>query len=68
MIEPRLGQEGYFLLVKSTQTIQEALSVIKTWNVEGVIFVGLFERDVVTVKNELKIPFICLTYYESFLE
>ena len=60
MIEPRLGQEGYFLLVKSTQTIQEALSVIKTWNVEGVIFVGLFERDVIAVKNELKIPFICL--------
>lgn len=65
MIEPRLGQAGYFLLVKSTQTIQEALTVIKTWNVEGVIFVGLFEDDALALKNELKIPFICLDTFAN---
>lgn len=60
MLEPRFGKYGYFFLVKSIDSIQEAVSVINTWNVEGVIFVGLFEEDLQKIKNEIKVPFICM--------
>ncbi len=60
MIEPRLGKHDYFLLVKSVGSMREAVSIINTWNVEGVIFVGLFEEDVQVIKDEINIPFICM--------
>lgn len=60
MFESRLGKHDYFLLVKSIGSMREAVSVINTWNVEGVIFVGLFEENVQLIKDEINIPFICI--------
>lgn len=62
-LERILRKENYYLLLRSVKSLQEASVVLKTWNVDGAIFLGSFDQEMLSSSFFNPIPLIFLDNY-----
>lgn len=62
-LEHHLNKENYYLLLRSVTSLKDALTVIKTWNLDGAIFLGSFEKDIQNLKIMDSTPMILVDHY-----
>lgn len=64
-IEKFVNTEGYYLMISSTPNIDQIISNINTWNVDGAIFLGLSNENLNYINSRISTPFICIDTYHN---
>ncbi len=64
-IEKVIRNSGYFMMVRGVRTSADAVPLLETWNVDGVIFLGAYSEDVDRIKRSLKLPVLFVDTYSS---
>lgn len=60
-----LEKAGYFLMVKVTREWKEISRFASMWNMEGMVIIGFCEQDYVSLRDNMRIPFIV---YDGYLK
>jgi LacI family transcriptional regulator len=62
-IEEKLSKYGYFMMVRSINNENEFVSLLHNWNLDGLIFVGLFHDVFFDMLMTLGVPVILIDSY-----
>ena len=62
-IEKEIRKKEYFMMLYISDNINEILKCITTWNVDGVIFLGMDESDLGMIKKKYKKPTVYIDSY-----
>lgn len=62
-VEKEIREKGYFMMLYISDDITEILKCITTWNVDGVIFLGMDENDLKMIKQKYKKPTVYIDSY-----
>ncbi len=62
-IEREIRTQGYFMMVYTSDDIGEILRNVITWNVDGLILVGMLHDDFVRIKSRYKKPMVLVDSY-----
>lgn len=62
-VEQRTRDEGYYLMIRSTETADALTSLIHSWRLSGLILSGLFEGDFFESVKKLGIPLVLIDSY-----
>lgn len=65
VIERELKKHGYFVMIYFSETIQELIRTLKSWNVDGMIFFGMCTEDCQLLQKQYKKPQV---YIDSYFE
>lgn len=49
---------GLFMMVKLAKNAREIIQFASMWNMEGLVVLGFCDRDYMTLRNEMRIPFV----------
>lgn len=61
-----VNEKGYFLMIKTTEDINEIPVFASMWNMDGLILMGFCEADYETLRNQMRISFVVYDgYFES---
>ncbi len=63
VIEHELKKYGYFVMLYFSETAQELIRTIKSWNVEGMIFFGMRQEDCELLQKQYKKPQVYIDSY-----
>lgn len=63
VLEKVIRDSGYYTMVRSVQISREAISLLHTWNVDGVIFLGADKQDIGEIQKKVKIPVMFVDTY-----
>lgn len=67
-LEYGIYSRNYYMLLHMSSTPEENLQLAATWNVEGLITIGLSTHDNMKIQSRCKVPVISIdAYYESEL-
>jgi LacI family transcriptional regulator len=61
----KIQQHGYYAMVSIVQTQEDIMERIRTWNVAGTIFLGMFDDEIEKICLETKIPKVFIDSYSS---
>ncbi len=64
-IEHNLREKGYFLMLRTVESIQDLEYFLRNWNVDGLIFIGMFEDEFFESVYRLNIPLVLIDSYIS---
>ena len=64
-LEQHVRKRDYYLMFRCVTEIQEILPFLSAWNVDGAIFLGVFEPDVKSVVEGLSAPAVFIDTYTS---
>ncbi len=64
-IEHNLREKGYFLMLRTVESVQDLEYFLRNWNVDGLIFIGMFEDEFFESVYKLKIPLVLIDSYIS---
>ena len=62
-VERAVKDAGYFLMIYISDEITETLNYIATWNVDGLIVLGLMNDDCIQVRDKCKKPLVFIDSY-----
>lgn len=62
-IEAILRENGYYLMLRTVRSAEELLSFLQNWNVDGLIFTGVFKDRFFDAISALNIPVVLLDSY-----
>lgn len=62
-IEAEVRAQGYYIMLYTAEDILEILRNVLTWNVDGLILVGMLHDDFVQVKSRYKKPMVLIDSY-----
>lgn len=62
-IERALRQSGYYLMVRTIDTVPELLSLLNNWQIDGLIVTGIFPSPFYLSLQEQKTPFLLIDSY-----
>ncbi len=62
-IESRTREEGYFLMIRSVESVEELESLRRSWKLSGVILTGIFADEFFEGVRKLDIPFVLIDSY-----
>ncbi len=66
VLEHIIRKNGYYLMVRCVGKATEIIPTLSNWNVDGVIFLGIFKEDVVEIRKKMRCHMIFLdTYFEG---
>ncbi|MGB4657894.1 MAG: LacI family DNA-binding transcriptional regulator [Mobilitalea sp.] len=66
VFESYVRNKGYYLMVRSVKSCIDIISLFSTWNVDGVIFLGAFENEVMEIRKKMQLPLVFLdTYFDN---
>ena len=61
-----VNEKGYFLMIKTTEDINEIPVFASMWNMDGLILMGYCEADYEKLRNQMRISFVVYDgYFES---
>jgi len=60
-----LQQRDYFGMIRCTSGYNDILKNLRSWNVDGVIFFGTFDKDIRDMQERADIPFVFTDSYSS---
>ena len=55
-IEAEIRSRGYYMMIYTTDDISELIRNILTWNVDGLLLIGIVHDDFVRIKSRYKKP------------
>jgi DNA-binding LacI/PurR family transcriptional regulator len=61
----RIKEHGYYTMVNSIQTQEDILQSIRTWNVEGAIFLGMFDDEIESIYRINNLPMVFIDSYSD---
>lgn len=62
-IEAEIRSQGYFMMIYSSDDIGELIRNVLTWNVDGLILIGMLHDDFIRVKSRYKKPMVLIDSY-----
>lgn len=62
-VEQRVRDEGYYLMVRSTEDAEALTSLIHSWRLSGLILTGLYPDDFFESVKKLGIPLVLIDSY-----
>lgn len=62
-IEAEIRSQGYFMMIYSSDDIAELIRNVLTWNVDGLILIGMLHDDFIRVKSRYKKPMVLIDSY-----
>lgn len=62
-IEASIRSLGYFMMIYSSDDIAELIRNVLTWNVDGLLLVGMLHDDFVRIKSRYKKPIVLIDSY-----
>ena len=62
-IEQSLRQNGYYLMVRTVKSTTELLSLLGNWNIDGLIFIGVFPEEFYQAIKRTRTPFLLIDRY-----
>ncbi len=62
-LESTLREKGYYMMVRTVDTVPELLSLLSNWNLDGLIVTGLFPSDFYATLQAQSTPFILIDSY-----
>ena len=63
LLEKYIRDQGYYMMLRCVDRCEDSLPLLRSWNVDGVIYFGTFPQDIDMVKNHVKIPVVFLDAY-----
>lgn len=65
-LEDEIYKRNYFMLLHMSSTTEENLQLAATWNVEGLVTVGLSVAETLQIQNRCRAPIVSVdNYYEK---
>lgn len=61
----KVQQLGYYTMVNIMKSIQDISQSLRTWNVEGAIFLGMFDREIEMMSSTAEIPMVFTDSYSN---
>lgn len=62
-IEAEIRRQGYFMMIYTSDEISELIRNVLTWNVDGLILLGILHDDFVKIKSRYKNPIVLIDSY-----
>lgn len=62
-IERALKSSGYFMMMYFTESTEELMQTVFSWNVDGMILFGMSKEDCITVRKKFKKPQVFIDSY-----
>jgi len=62
-VEQRTRDEGYYLMIRSTEDAGALASLIHSWRLSGLILTGLFQDDFFEAVKKLGVPLVLIDSY-----
>lgn len=62
-IEGTLRENGYYLMLRTSETPDDLLTFLRNWNVDGLFFTGIFNDNFFDVLSSLTIPIVLIDSY-----
>ncbi len=62
-IEKKLREKGYYLMIRTVYNEDELFSLLRNWNMDGLILTGLFQDDFFEKLMNAGVPFVLVDSY-----
>jgi LacI family transcriptional regulator len=62
-IEKILRENGYYLMLRAVDNTAEMVSFLRNWNVDGLLFTGVFQDEFYDALSSLDIPIVLIDSY-----
>lgn len=62
-LEAEIRAQGYFMMIYISNDISEIIRNVLTWNVDGLILVGMLHDDFIRIKSRYKNPTVLIDSY-----
>lgn len=62
-IEAKIRSQGYFMMIYSSDDIGELIRNVLTWNVDGLILIGMLHDDFIRLKSRYNKPTVLIDSY-----
>lgn len=62
-IERALRDTGYFIMIYTADDVEEIMQKVSSWNVDGLLLLGMLRDDVSTLEEMNKKPMVCIDSY-----
>lgn len=63
ILEQKLRENGYFLMLRTVESADELVSFLRNWNADGLFFTGVLEDTFLKTLNSVKIPVVLIDGY-----
>lgn len=64
-MEAEIRKRGYFMMLYISNSIEEIIQYVSSWNVDGLIIIGMLHDDYIKVKHRYKKPAVLIDSYLS---
>lgn len=61
----KIQQHGYYAMVNIMKSHQDILQSLRTWNVDGAIFLGLFDDEIEAMYSVCNVPMVFVDSYSN---
>lgn len=65
IIERLLREKGYHVLLRGVPNVDDAMGTLRSWNLDGAIYVGFLDSQIRKIRASLKTPLVVLESYAS---
>jgi LacI family transcriptional regulator len=62
-IEEKLREKGYYLMIRTVYSEDELFSLLRNWNIDGLILTGLFQDEFFEKLMNADVPFVLVDSY-----
>jgi LacI family transcriptional regulator len=62
-IEEKLREKGYYLMIRTVYSEDDLFSLLRNWNMDGLILIGLFQDEFFEKLMNANVPFILIDSY-----
>ena len=63
LLEKYIREQGYYMMLRCVTRCEDSLELLRSWNVDGVIYFGTFPEDIGVIKRNVSIPVVFLDAY-----
>lgn len=67
ILERKLREHGYYLMLRTVGTSEELLAFLQNWNVDGLFLTGVFQDTFFDALSSLHIPVVLIDSYVNLL-
>jgi len=63
LLEKHIRAQGYYMMLRCVTASQDSLQLLRSWNVDGVIYFGTFPEDIPVIQEQVSIPVVFIDAY-----
>lgn len=66
VLEQTIRKQGYYLMIRCVNSLQEIIPTLMTWDVDGIIFLGAYQEEVEEIIQKIHAPMVFMdTYFKG---